>query len=59
MKCVETGEGYRIFKDYILGFFPYYILEDTRNAQYKGRVWKDAKITDCYFKTLKQVRGML
>ena len=59
MKCVETGEGYRIFKDYILGFFPYYILEDTRNAQYKCGVWKDAKITDCYFKTLKQVRGML
>ena len=59
MKCVETGEGYRIFKDYILGIFPYYILEDTRKAQYKGGVWKEAKITDCYFKTLKQVRSMI
>ena len=59
MKCVETGKGYRIFKDYILGIFPYYILEDTRQAQYKGGVWKDAKITDCYFKTLDQVRRMI
>jgi hypothetical protein len=51
MKCVETGKGYRIFRDYI--------LEDTRQAQYKGGVWKDAKITDCYFKTLTQVRKMI
>ena len=59
MKCVETGKGYRIFRDCILGVFPYYILEDTRKAQYKGGVWKDAKITDCYFKTLTQVRKMI
>jgi|TARA_A100001011_G_scaffold391363_1_gene476680 hypothetical protein len=59
MKCVETGEQYRIFKNYILGIFPYYILEDSRQAQYKGGVWKDVKITDCYFKTLEQVRSMM
>jgi hypothetical protein len=59
MKCVETGEQYRIFKNYILGIFPYYILEDSRQAQYKGGVWKDVKITDCYSKTLEQVRSMM
>ena len=59
MKCVEEGKGYRIFKNYFLGVMPYYILEDTRKATYKGGVWKDAKITDCFFKTLRQVRNML
>tara|TARA_B000000557_G_C20807401_1_gene458360 strand:+ start:379 stop:558 length:180 start_codon:yes stop_codon:yes gene_type:complete len=59
MKCVETGKDYRIFKDNILGFIPYYILEDTRKAVFKSGVWYNVKLTNFYFKTINQVRKSL
>ena len=59
MKCIETHEDgltYRIFKGRTLGIFPYYILEDCREATERGGVWFDVKINKFYFKTLKQVK---
>tara|TARA_Y100000816_G_C25668113_1_gene354252 strand:- start:287 stop:466 length:180 start_codon:yes stop_codon:yes gene_type:complete len=59
MTCVEEGKDYRIFRAWIMYIFPYYILEDSRNAVFKGGTWLEVKITNHYFKTLKQVRNML
>ena len=59
MKCVDKGKDYRIFRDWILGIFPYYILEDSRNGVFKGGRWLEVKITNHYFKTLKQVRKLI
>ena len=58
MKNVYDGKQYRIFKDTILGY-PYYILEDSTKAVQKMGVWYDVKITNYYFKTLKQVKKLM
>ena len=58
MKNVYDGKQYRIFKDTILGY-PYYILEDSTKAVQKMGVWYDVKITNHYFKTLKQVKKLM
>jgi hypothetical protein len=59
MKCVDSGKDYRIFKNYILGVIPYYILEDSRNAVFKGGSWLEVKITKHYLKTLNQVKKLI
>tara|TARA_Y100000114_G_scaffold38179_1_gene33859 strand:- start:2370 stop:2549 length:180 start_codon:yes stop_codon:yes gene_type:complete len=59
MKCVDSGKDYRIFKNWILGIIPCYILEDSKNAVFKGGTWLDVKITKHYFKTLKQVKKLI
>ena len=59
MKCVDSGKDYRIFKNYILGVIPYYILEDSRNAVFKGGRWLEVKITKHYLKTLHQVKKLI
>ena len=58
MKNVYDGKQYRIFKDTVLGY-PYYILEDSTKAVQKMGVWYDVKITNYYFKTLKQVKKLM
>ncbi len=58
MKNVYNGKQYRIFKDTILGY-PYYILEDSSKAVQKQGVWYDVKISNHYFKTLKQVKKLV
>lgn len=59
MKCVEEGKDYRIFRAWIMFIFPYYILEDSRNAVFKGGTWLEVKISNHYFKTLRQVRKLI
>tara|TARA_Y100001972_G_C7576501_1_gene289252 strand:- start:518 stop:706 length:189 start_codon:yes stop_codon:yes gene_type:complete len=59
MKCVDKGKNHRIFRDWLLGIFPYYILEDSRNAVFKGGTWLEVKITNHYFKTLNQVKKLI
>ena len=58
MKNVAEGHKYRIFKNTILGY-PYYILEDSSKAVQKQGVWYDVKISNHYFKTLKQVKKLV
>ena len=58
MKNVYNGKQYRIFKDTILGY-TYYILEDSSKAVQKQGVWYDVKISNHYFKTLKQVKKLV
>tara|TARA_B100000941_G_scaffold141335_1_gene100142 strand:- start:77 stop:277 length:201 start_codon:yes stop_codon:yes gene_type:complete len=58
VKNVYNGKQYRIFKDTILGY-PYYILEDSSKAVQKQGVWYDVKISNHYFKTLKQVKKLV
>ena len=58
MKNVFEGNKYRIFRDTILGY-PYYILEDSSKAVQKQGVWYDVKITNYYFKTLKQIKSSM
>ena len=59
MTCVEEGKDYRIFRAWIMCIFPYYILEDSRTAVFKGGTWLEVKISNHYFKTLKQVRKLI
>jgi len=59
MECVEEGKDYRIFRAWIMFIFPYYILEDSRNAVFKGGTWLEVKISNHYFKTLRQVSKLI
>ena len=56
MRCVDKGQQHRIFRDWMLGVFPYYILEDSRNATFRGGTWLEVRITNHYFRTLAQVK---
>ena len=56
MKLVEKGKNYRIFKDKILGIIPFYTLEDSTDAVQKQGVWFNVKLSNHYFKSLKQVK---
>lgn len=53
---VEKGDDYRIFKDHILGIWPFYVFEDCRQASYKGGVWMGVQFRNYYFKSLEQVK---
>jgi len=55
MKNVYDGKDYRVFQDKLLRIWPYYILEDSSEAQQKGGTWIGVKLKYFYFKTLKQV----
>lgn len=55
MKNVYDGKKYRIFQKKLLGFWTYYLLEDSSQAQQKGGTWFGIKFKYFYFKTLKQV----
>lgn len=56
MTLVEDGGNYRIFKCYTLGFIPYLLLEDSRNAVQKGGTWIGVKFKKFYFKSVEYVR---
>ena len=59
MTLVEKGKNYRIFKDKILGIIPFYTLEDSTDAVQKQGVWYNVKLSNHYFKSLKQVKEKL
>tara|TARA_Y100001937_G_scaffold53244_1_gene73460 strand:- start:853 stop:1104 length:252 start_codon:yes stop_codon:yes gene_type:complete len=59
MKNIAEGYNWRIFQDKILGIWSYYILEDSSKAVQKQGVWYDVKITNYYFKTLKQIKSSM
>jgi len=59
MTLVEKGKNYRIFKDKILGIIPFYTLEDSTDEVKKQGVWYNVKLSNHYFKSLKQVKEKL
>ena len=59
MTLVEKGKNYRIFKDKILGIITFYTLEDSTDAVQKQGVLYNVKLSNHYFKSLKQVKEKL
>ena len=56
VKLVAEGKQFRVFHAKLLGFWSYYILEDSTNSTRSQGVDYNVKITNYYFQTKDQMR---